>query len=166
MVGTGISKNPLIGRRQYLYSHSGGFARFLSPSGKGVTRPLTASAFASWIQRTGGHKYFSDDGKNYTYIYFSAYRRSTPSDFPSYDKEYALFRFDDAGQTDYGWLELSVQGGAYPIVDVLGYAYDTTGKPIKAGEVPEPQHLPVALGALALGAIGVREWRKKRNAAP
>ena len=65
------------------------------------------------------------------------------------------------GQTDYGWLELS---GQYPIVDVLGYAYQTNGKPIKAGDVPEPQRLPAALGALALGAIGLKEWRKKQNA--
>ncbi len=80
----------------------------------------------------------------------------------NYSREYALFSFDVGSLTDYGWLELSVNGLN---VDVLGYAYDNTGKLIKAGAVPEPQHLPLALGALAFGAIGVRELRKKRIAA-
>jgi hypothetical protein len=84
----------------------------------------------------------------------------------SYGTEYALFRFDVGAQTDYGWLKLSLGGvpGSAPFVRAIGYAYDTSGKPIPAGAIPEPKHLPLALGALALGAIGVREWRKKRNA--
>jgi hypothetical protein len=101
-------------------------------------------------------------------ITFQRYFESTQYNFADYGKEYALFRFDVGDQVDYGWLELELgnMSGHPPFVKVAGYAYDTTGKPIKAGEVPEPQHLPAALGALALGAIGVREWRKKRNAAP
>ena len=84
-----------------------------------------------------------------------------------YGTDYALFRFDAGSQIDYGWLELRLGSpeGGQPFVRVVGYAYDTSGKPIKAGEVPEPEHLPAALGALALGAIGLKEWRKKRNAA-
>lgn len=165
MVGTRIRKYPVIGYRRYFSDQTVGVAFFRSGSGKGVTRPLQGSVFASWVQRTNGRSQFTLNGQNYTNIYFSAYRRFTSSNFPNYNDEYALFRFDDGGQIDYGWLELSVAGGANPIVNVLGYAYDTSGKPIKAGEVPEPQHLPVALGALALGAVGLREWRKKRNAA-
>ena len=71
-----------------------------------------------------------------------------------------MFSFDVGSLTDYGWLELSVNGLN---VDVLGYAYDNTGKLIKAGAVPEPQHLPLALGALAFGAIGIRELRKEAH---
>ena len=164
MVGTRVSNNPVIGYRRYMSGNTAGIIRFPSPSGKGVTQPLTASVFASWVQRTNGRFYATYRGKNYTFIYFSAYNRSTPNDFPNYSKEYALFRFDVDNQADYGWLELSVKGGSNATVDVLGYAYDTSGKPIKAGEVPEPQHLPVALGALALGAIGLKEWRKERKA--
>jgi hypothetical protein len=81
-------------------------------------------------------------------------------------KQYALFRFDVGSQTDYGWLELQLGniGDSAPFIRLIGYAYDTSGKPIPAGAIPEPKHLPLALGALALGAVGLREWRKKRNA--
>jgi hypothetical protein len=87
-----------------------------------------------------------------------------------YGTQYALFSFDVGSQTDYGWLELSLGGvpGSEPFIRAIGYAYDTSGKPIPAGAIagaiPEPKHLPLALGALALGAVGVREWRKKRSA--
>lgn len=101
-------------------------------------------------------------------ITFQRYFESTQYNFADYGKQYALFRFDIGEQVDYGWLELELgnSSGHPPFIKIAGYAYDTTGKPIKAGEVPEPQHLPAALGALALGAIGVREWRKKRNTVP
>jgi hypothetical protein len=67
---------------------------------------------------------------------------------------YTLFRFDVGSQTDCGWLKLALgnPGGDKPFIKAIGYAYDTSGKPI-----------PLALSALALGAIGVREWRKKRG---
>lgn len=163
-VGTGIASEPTIGLRVHRSDFSAGTAWFPSPQGRSVSRVLTGSPFEGWAERTLGRFYGTRSGQNYTFIGFSAYNRSTPLDFPNYNDKYALFRFDLDGQTDYGWLELSVGGGQYPFVDVLGYAYQTNGKPIKAGDVPEPQHLPVALGALALGAIGLKEWRKKRNA--
>ena len=71
------------------------------------------------LQRLGrntlGRTYGTRSGQNYTFIRFSAYHQSTPSDFPNYNDKYALFRFDVGGQTDYGWLELSVGGGQYPV---------------------------------------------------
>jgi hypothetical protein len=100
------------------------------------------------------------------YIIFQRYTYSTQYGFERTGINYALFRFTVGAQTDYGWLELNLgnPSGSAPFINIVGYAYDTTGKPIKAGDVPEPQRLPVALGALALGAIGLKEWRKKRNA--
>ena len=85
---------------------------------------------------------------------------------PSYTDQFALFRFNVGSQTDYGWLELSLQNGfdTGPTLAILGYAYDTSGKPIPAGAIPEPRQLPLALAALALGAVGVRELRAKRKA--
>ncbi len=82
-----------------------------------------------------------------------------------YSNAYALFRFDVGSQTDYGWLKLSLSypptGG--PDFTISAYAYDTSGRPIPAGFVPEPQELPLAMSALALGALGMREWRKGRG---
>lgn len=85
-----------------------------------------------------------------------------------YSDQYALFRFKVGSQTDYGWLELNLSYPTTgdPIFTVLGYAYDTSGNPIPAGvpSVPEPRDLPLAMGALALGALGLRGWRKAHTA--
>lgn len=163
-VGTRIVSEPIIGIRLHQSEFSKGTAWFPYPKGRSVFRVLSGYPFSNWVENKLGTFYGTRSGQNYTFIRFSAYNRSTPLDFPNYNDEYALFRFGVGGQEDYGWLELSVGGGQYPFVDVLGYAYQTNGQPIKAGDVPEPQRLPVALGALALGAIGLKEWRKKRNA--
>jgi hypothetical protein len=163
-VGTRIVGEPTIGTRLHQSEFSAGTAWFPYPKGRSVFRVLSGYPFSNWVENKLGSFYGTRSGQSYTFIRFSAYSRTTRLDFPNYNDKYALFRFDVGGQADYGWLELSVGGGLYPGVNVLGYAYQTNGKPIKAGDVPEPQRLPVALGALALGAIGVKEWRKKRNA--
>jgi len=163
MVGTGVSNYPTIAAHRHRSDSAFGTALFFSGSGKGVKRPL--NLYSSFVERVLGRRYFTTShGRKATSVSFSAYRRSTTNNPSSYSKEYALFRFNVGPQTDYGWLELSVGFDPDSDVDILGYAYDTNGKPLPAGDVPEPKHLPLALGALALGAIGVREWRKKRNA--
>jgi hypothetical protein len=49
-----------------------------------------------------------------------------------------------------------------------GWAYDDSGDQIAAGDtggVPEPSTMALAgLGALALGAAGLRRWRAARKA--
>ena len=177
MVGTGITNSAAIVEHRHRYDDVFATARFRSGSGKGVTRPLAGSGVSRFVEHVLSRRYFTTSkGQKVSSIVFSAYQRSTTNLPLSYNNEYALFRFDIGPKTDYGWLELSVNyvgtGGAggpenydlYPVVDVLGYAYDTNGKPLPAGAIPEPQRLPLALGALALGAVGVTEWRKKRNA--
>jgi MYXO-CTERM domain-containing protein len=37
--------------------------------------------------------------------------------------------------------------------------------PITVGAIPEPETAAVGLGALALGAAGLRRWRKKKQQA-
>ncbi|HEY6433780.1 MAG TPA: hypothetical protein VIZ17_17510 [Acetobacteraceae bacterium] len=157
-----INSNPIIGRQRYVSANSAGYKRFLYPQGQGVTWPLNSSGWTK--ERTNGRFTWSYNGQKYTSIAFSASRRSSQNSYPNFDDKYALFRFNVGGQLDYGWLELSVQGGDDPFVDVLGYAYQTNGSPIEAGAVPEPQQLPAALCAFALGAIGLKEWRKERKA--
>lgn len=96
----------------------------------------------------------------------SGSRVITNYSLPAIPDAYALFRFNVGSQIDYGWLELRLSyDSSGPLFSVLGYAYDTSGKPIPAGYtgIPEPTQLPLALSALSLGAIGVREWRKNRN---
>jgi hypothetical protein len=65
--------------------------------------------------------------------------------------------------TDYGWMRISLgaTSGAQPRM-IVDYAYDDSGAPIMAGQVPEPSTLAL-LGVMAAGAMGVRAWRKSKN---
>ena len=90
--------------------------------------------------------------------------------------EYALFRFTPSpGQTDYGWILLSYSvtrglgndPALGPDLTLHSYAWDNSGALLPAGTgVPEPDTMALTgLGALALGAVGLRRWRKSRPAA-
>ena len=55
-----------------------------------------------------------------------------------------------------------------PLVTIYRYGWDNTGLQPTMGQtlVPEPSAAAiVALGAMALGARGVRSWRQKRDVA-
>lgn len=82
---------------------------------------------------------------------------------------YKLFKFTDNGQTDYGWVQLSVAvRDLYgPDARVGGIAYDDSGNVIPAGAessstTPEPGTMALTgiAAALILGATGVRRWRR------
>jgi len=98
------------------------------------------------------------------------------SAFPgSYSDKYLLFRFKDSTQAGtplrYGWVQLSLGNSpgnsGHPDIAISGYAYDTTGAFIGGGQVPEPSATALlALGALTLGAKGLRSWRKNRPTKP
>ncbi|WOO43481.1 hypothetical protein [Rubellicoccus peritrichatus] len=45
---------------------------------------------------------------------------------------------------------------------IFEWAYQTDGSPIPAGAIPEPAAVATGLGALALGAAGIRRWRKNK----
>jgi hypothetical protein len=86
-----------------------------------------------------------------------------------YDHQYYAFRFTNGVVPLYGWVEvgLNVGGGNGPSLTVYGYAYDNTGAQIAMGAVPEPDSTALlALGALTLGAKGLRHWRRNRTAPP
>ncbi len=93
---------------------------------------------------------------------------------------YALFTITPSSGPSplYGWVELSYSvtaGGDSsaangPLLTIEGWAYDTSGNRIVAGDTgtsatPEPDTFAsTGLAALALGAAGMRRWRKKKSA--
>jgi hypothetical protein len=91
-----------------------------------------------------------------------------------YNDKYLLFEFRDSTQPGspmrFGWVELSlavsVNGNpGQPDLTIEGYAWETTGVALASGQVPEPSASALlALGAMTLGAKGLRSWRKNRPA--
>lgn len=76
------------------------------------------------------------------------------------------FLNESTGATDYGWVQLTTTGATGYPATITGYAYENTGAALFAGAVPEPgTNAALALGALALGAVGVRRWRQSKAAA-
>jgi len=93
---------------------------------------------------------------------------------PSFNDRYALFNFQDSGNTYYGWIHLSFTIDAQfgdnpefgPDLLIHDWAYDDSGALLAAGEAPEPSNaISTGLAALALCAVGLRRWRKTRQAA-
>jgi hypothetical protein len=105
--------------------------------------------------------------------------RSTRHGGNSFSGLYLAFEFKDSTQAGspmrYGWAGLDLANGNlstlgdYPALTVSAWAYDTTGAQIPMGAqgpVPEPNSMALlALGALTLGAKGVRSWRRQRATA-
>jgi hypothetical protein len=95
----------------------------------------------------------------------------------SFNDKYSLFRFDDGPTSYYGWIHLSFSiDGQFgdnpefgPDLLIHDWAYDDSGALLAAGtgaETPEPGNaVSTGLAALALGAVGLRRWRKTRPAA-
>lgn len=83
--------------------------------------------------------------------------------------EYLGVRFNNTAtkQSNYGWIEFSTTAPGGNPATILGYAYNnTTGGSILAGQVPEPSATAMlGLGALSLGATGLRAWRRSRRTA-
>jgi hypothetical protein len=92
-----------------------------------------------------------------------------------YERQYLAWMFEDSTQGNqlrYGWAEISLEVAGYnaggPKVTIWGYAYDDTGVKPTMGQTPVPEPTSGALmviGAMALGARGVRKWRQNRQPA-
>lgn len=111
--------------------------------------------------------------------YFSAFAIVNGSGNATFADQCALFRFKTGSSTwDYGWIELSYTVSDVrsknptndPNLTIVSWAYDNTGVFIAAGvgdpPTPEPGTLfSTGLAALAMGAVGLRRWRKARQSA-
>lgn len=135
-------------------------------NGSGFVVPMAAGA--TWSQ--GGVGVFYN---GFVGVVDDLGRRSPAS---GYDHQYLAWVFSDSTQSGalrYGWVEISLAlytyAGGGPNVTVWGYAYDNTGAKPTMGQAPVPEPTSGALlvmGAMALGARGLRKWRQQREARP
>ena len=142
-------------------------------------RNLAATDLAVFVQGKSGFALHRSSGAawNDTYNHYPTIKvgkatqslsgaRYSPN---SYSSEYLSYYFVDGDQNKfYGWVKVSLsnESSGDPTVTIYGYAYDTSGNPIATGAVPEPSTAAIlALGALTLGAKGVRSWRRQQAAA-
>ena len=96
------------------------------------------------------------------------YSSHMPGTYPGH--KYLSFEFTDTSHGDtlcFGWVEIFLsndRGSTGPNVTIYSYAYDDTGAYIATGATPVPEPSSIAmlvLGALVLGARGLRSWRCK-----
>ena len=68
------------------------------------------------------------------------------------------------GLTNYGYVQFSTTGPNGFGATILSYAYENTGGAITVpAAVPEPSTFAL-FGVMAVGALGVRQWRKRKAA--
>ena len=87
--------------------------------------------------------------------------------FDSGDLGFIGFRFNNGSGDQYGWVRVKF-GGRNPIDHnfwLVDYAYADPGEPIRAGQTSSNEMVPEegSLGGLALGAVGLLAWRKRRS---
>jgi hypothetical protein len=63
-----------------------------------------------------------------------------------------------AGGVEYGWIGIRITDDATATGEVVGWAYETSGGPIRAGQVPEPSGLLAAISGLFMA--GCMFWRR------
>ncbi len=75
------------------------------------------------------------------------------------------FRFNDGTGIRYGWARLYMTGAKKNSYRLIDYAYGDVGEPVKAGQKrSRGDGLYVeSLGGLALGAVGLSLWRRRRR---
>ncbi|WOO39808.1 hypothetical protein [Rubellicoccus peritrichatus] len=87
------------------------------------------------------------------------------SGFNSGQSGFMGFSFNNGSLPVAGWAEVTFFEGPDPGITIHRWAYEDDGSSIQVGQtmnVPEPAAVATGLGALALGAAGLRRWRKRR----
>jgi hypothetical protein len=81
----------------------------------------------------------------------------------SFGNQFVGFEFQISGTTHYGWANVTLSSQTLVVND---WAYDNiAGQSIQAGQtiVPEPAESALGLGLLALGAVGVSAYKRRRQ---
>ena len=83
------------------------------------------------------------------------------------DTGYFGFKFIKDGNTHYGWAEMTISNSTTQATINEAWYNNTPDEAVTVGStaVPEPAEVGLGLGALALGAAGLRRMRQKRKAA-
>ncbi len=76
-------------------------------------------------------------------------------------RDFIGFQFDIGNGTQYGWLEVNMQGSPLNRWSIVSYAYADPGQSISAGQTAIPE--AGSMGLLALGGLGLMMWRKRRE---
>lgn len=104
-------------------------------------------------QNVGG---FTNFVTNYGYFAYLARHASGAFNAPGIG--YIGIRFNTGAGVQYGWIRLNMNGAPGNSFTLVDYAWGDPGDSILTGQVPEPG----SLGLLALGAVGLLAWRKRR----
>jgi hypothetical protein len=81
------------------------------------------------------------------------------------DTGYFGFKFTISGNTHYGWAEMTLSSSSLQATINEAWYNDTPDGAVTVGVIPEPAEFGLGLGALALGAVGLRRMRHNRKAA-
>jgi hypothetical protein len=73
------------------------------------------------------------------------------------------FRFNVGNGMQFGWARVDMAGAPDNSFTLVDYAWGDAGDAIRAGQTVIPE--PGSLGLLAVGAVGLVFWRKRRAAA-
>ena len=101
-------------------------------------------------------------------IFYNGFLENTAS-ISSGVSTYIGFRFKPSSTMLYGWANVTLTNGNFFGTFVINeWAYDDSGSSIQTGQtsaVPEPATYALGLGALALGAAGLRRMRQRKRLA-
>jgi hypothetical protein len=165
-----LLKIAILGFSGLKFQDAPGFGAMWIPSLGSVGSKILRSKRTFYKSTTTTKKYTpAQNGKSKTTTQYFHHLISSKSTILQ-DRQgdfFLLFKFNPTGsQTDYGWIHLNGLCNCGLDTVVVDLAYDDSGALVGAGVTPEPSTaLPTGLAALALGATGLRRWRKSRKQA-
>ena len=158
------STTGLVGYDLNPYNNGAGLTFYGAASPSGVLATGTAGTLAVASRLTGGELIGPTPSNGGFYNQF----QTTGGLFQSGGTAFLGLRFlnESTGAINYAWAEFTTAAGTGFPATLNRWAYENTGAAITAGAVPEPGTVAtLAMGALGLGAAGVRRWRQGKQLA-